>query len=136
MSRHRHPIGAVSGATGYPNTYTTASPEASVQGSGQAIELSTGPPSEGAAQASSINYSDLAQHLEEALKNTGFTAEIVNEGGGLRLFEIVESDTGKVILQLPTKTALAIVASLRKSNPSGRSADLPADLGSVFSELA
>src|SRR5579883_3378929 len=67
-----------------------------------------------AAAPSPATKEQLQAQLDEALKNSGIKTEIENERSGLVIVRFVQADTGQLILQMPPKGVLDLVAEVEK----------------------
>ncbi len=56
----------------------------------------------------------LSRHFDETLKNTGIKAEIQIEKGVGMIVRLVQSDTGKVVVQLPPQGVIELVAEIQQ----------------------
>lgn len=71
-------------------------------------ELSTSSP------VTQLTGQKLESKLAETLKNTGFKAEINTSNPNQVIVRIVDSDTGALVIQIPSSTSVAIADALRK----------------------
>ncbi len=66
----------------------------------------------------------LKSHIDAALKNSGIKAEIKDVTGGAVVVQLLDAESGKLIIQLPSQTVLDLVSGMEKqiskeSQPSG-----------------
>jgi len=133
MPRYYHPIDAISSAGNALPAYVPTPPIPVVSDPANTASSAVGmydPTSQTAADTAALQ-----KQMNDALKNTDYKAEITSSGGGYTVLKIVQTDTGQVLLQMPTQTALAIVAGLQKSNLDGV-AETSIPVGTMMSELA
>ena len=141
MPRYYHPIDAISSAGNALPAYVPTPPIPVVSDPANTASSAVGmydPTSQTAAPSPAPSAADTAalqKQMNDALKNTDYKAEITSSGGGYTVLKIVQTDTGQVLLQMPTQTALAIVAGLQKSNLDGV-AETSIPVGTMMSELA
>jgi uncharacterized FlaG/YvyC family protein len=94
-------------------------------GNGQSSNGSTGNPTQ-------VTSEQLQKSLAATLKNTGFTSEVDTSNPDQVVVKIVDGVTGRLVLQIPSTTALVIAEALRK----GTLDPAQPQSGAIFDEAA